>query len=142
MNINIEKSNDLVSSLSGSNDLKEFNKTFSEFCSEIKYYDDKDNMPSPDLLENENFNLLKNYAQDATFVIAFANYDVDEFIENITETETDLLTYLENFVYDDTEHETVKDYIANEFETTDKFALHLLKNYFCHNFKEYLNLLS
>ena len=142
MNIDLQKTQKIINQLGKAKTLNDYNKNFRNFCNEIKYYDDPKNKPSKDLVKNENYINLKKYTQDATFIIAFANYEVDEFIDSIKDTETDLYTYLDNFVYDDTNHENVKDYIMKDFKTVEKFSLYLLKNYFCNNFNEYIKKLG
>ena len=142
MNIDLQKTLKIINDLSQSSTLNDYKKLFNKFCSEIKYYDDPKNKPSDDLNENENYINLKKYVQDSTFVIGFANYEVDEFINSITDTETDLYTYLDNFVYDDTDHENIKDYIIKDYKTVEKFSLYLLKNYLYNNFYEYVNKLG
>jgi hypothetical protein len=67
---------------------------------------------------------------------------VDEFIDSIKDTETDLYTYLDNFVYDDTDYDNVNDYIVKDFKKVEKFSLYLLKNYFYNNFYEYIKKLG
>ena len=54
-------------------------------------------------------------------------------------TTTDVYTYLDNFVYDDTNYESVEQYISSDFKNTEDFRLHLIKNYFLNNLKHYLN---
>lgn len=138
MNIDLQKIHKIINDLSKSSTLGDYKNLFNKFCSEIKYYDDPKNKPSKDLAKNENYINLKKYVQDATFVIAFASYEVDEFIDSIKDTETDLYTYLDNFVYDDTDHENIKHYIIKDFKNVEKFSLHLLKNYFYNNFYEFI----
>ena len=48
-------------------------------------------------------------------------------------TTTDVYTYLDNFVYDDTNYESVEQYISSDFKNTEDFRLHLIKNYFLNN---------
>src|SRR6056300_940452 len=110
MNIDLQKTQKIINQLGKVKTLNDYQKNFRNFCSEIKYYDDPKNKPSKDLAKNENYINLKKYVQDATFVIAFASYEVDEFIDSIKDTETDLYTYLDNFLYDDTNHENIKEY--------------------------------
>mgnify|MGYP005993741075 FL=1 len=138
MNIDLQKIHKIINELGKAKTLNDLNKNFKNFCTEIKYYDDTKNKPSKDLAKNENYINLKKYVQDATFVIAFASYEVDEFIDSIKDTETDLYTYLDNFVYDDTNHENIKEYIIKDFKNVEKFSLHLLKNYFYNNFYEFI----
>lgn len=142
MNIDLQKTSIIISQLSKAKTLDDYNKNFINFCTEIKYFDDPKNKPSSDLEKNENYINLTKYTLDATNIIDYANYEVDEFIESIKDTETDLYTYLDNFVYDDTDHENVKNYILKDFVTVEKFSLHLLQNYFYNNFYEYLKKLG
>jgi len=142
MNIDLEKAKKISDDLAKTSDLISYQETFNKFCTEIKYFDDPKNKPSSDLSDNENYKNLNRYVLDATFVIAFANYDVDSFIDSIKETETDLHTYLENYVNDDTDHGNIKDYLLKDFKSIEQFSLHLLRSYFTNNFYEYLKKLS
>tara|TARA_B100000959_G_C14572314_1_gene456378 strand:- start:97 stop:456 length:360 start_codon:yes stop_codon:yes gene_type:complete len=102
----------------------------------------KKNKLSNDLIKNPNYINLIKYTQDAETVIYCSIREIDEFIDAIKDTETDIYTYLDNFIYDDTKHKTVNDYILKDFKKVEKFALYLLKGYFLHNFEEYLNKLQ
>ena len=56
--------------------------------------------------------------------------------------ETDLMTYLENFVADDTECSSVRDYALHEFGNGQAFSLNLLSGYFGHNLWYFLDKLE
>ena len=143
MNIDIKKTSKILSDLRKSKDIETYIELFQKkFCTEIKYTDYKKNKLSNDLIKNPNYINLIKYTQDAETVIYCSIREIDEFIDAIKDTETDIYTYLDNFIYDDTKHKTVNDYILKDFKKVEKFALYLLKGYFLHNFEEYLNKLQ
>lgn len=99
----------------------------------VDYYE-----PPSSLSENEDFVEVQKYIQDLQLIgvqLIFTE-TVEDFLDGIDYTNTDLLVYLENFVYDDTEYGTVAEYISSEFGDLDEFCLHLSKTYFKHNFTE------
>tara|TARA_Y100000588_G_scaffold245562_1_gene259894 strand:+ start:1169 stop:1846 length:678 start_codon:yes stop_codon:yes gene_type:complete len=67
---------------------------------------------------------------------------VYRLLERLSHTETDVMGYLENFVYDDTEHPNVKEYALHEFGSAKAFSMNLIKGYFQHNFWYYLDKLE
>lgn len=144
MNIDISKSNQIAEKILKIKKSKELQEVLDNFCKEIKYYDDKKNKPSNDLIDNVNYLKLKDYVADLTKVIMISNEitmeieEIDNFENRITETKTDLLTYLENYVNDDTSHENIRDYIEKDFDNIKEFLLSLAKGYFYNNFLEYL----
>lgn len=144
MNIDISKSNQIAEKILKIKKSKELQEVLDNFCKEIKYYDDKKNKPSNDLIDNVNYLKLKDYVADLTKVIMISNEiimeieEIDNFENRITETKTDLLTYLENYVNDDTSHENIRDYIEKDFDDIKEFLLSLAKGYFYNNFLEYL----
>ena len=144
MNIDISKSKQIAEKILKIKKSKELQEVLDNFCKEIKYYDDKKNKPSNDLIDNVNYLKLKDYVADLTKVIMISNEitmeieEIDNFENRITETKTDLLTYLENYVNDDTSHENIRDYIEKDFDDIKEFLLSLAKGYFYNNFLEYL----
>ena len=144
MNIDISKSNQIAEKILKIKKSKELQEVLDNFCKEIKYYDDKKNKPSNDLIDNVNYLKLKDYVADLTKVIMISNEitmeieEIDNFENRITETKTDLLTYLENYVNDDTSHKNIRDYIEKDFDNIKEFLLSLAKGYFYNNFLEYL----
>ena len=144
MNIDIKKSKQISEKILKVKKSKELQGVLDDLCKEIKYYDDKKNKPSDDLTNNDNYQKLKDYVADLTKVIMVSNEiimeieEIDNFEQRITETKTDLLTYLENYVYDDTSHKSISDYIKKDFANVQEFLLSLAKGYFYNNFLEYL----
>ena len=67
---------------------------------------------------------------------------IDLLLEGLTRTETDLMTYLENFVADDTEFSSVREYALHEFGNEQAFSLNLLSGYFGHNLWYFLDKLE
>ena len=63
-------------------------------------------------------------------------------MELLSDTETDLSTFLENYVYDDTDYENITDYISGDFDNLEKFYMNLFKGYFHTNFEYYLKKLG
>ncbi len=145
MNIDIKKSKQISEKILKVKKSKELQGVLDDLCKEIKYYDDIKNKPSDDLTNNDNYQKLKDYVADLTKVIMVSNEiimeieEIDNFEQRITETKTDLLTYLENYVYDDTSHKSISDYIKKDFTNVQEFLLSLAKGYFYNNFLEYLN---
>ena len=144
MNINTLKSKQIAEKILKIKKSKELQEVLDNFCKEIKYYDDKKNKPSNDLIENINYLKLKDYVTDLTKVIMVSNEivmeieEIDNFEKRISKTKTDLYTYLENYVYDDTAHKSISDYIKKDFSNIQEFLLSLAKGYFYNNFLEYL----
>ena len=144
MNIDISKSKKIAEKILKIKKSKELQEVLDNFCKEIKYYDDKKNKPSDDLINDINYQKLKDYVADLTKVIMISNEivmeieEIDNFEERIAKTKTDLLTYLENYVYDDTSHKSISDYIKKDFSNIQEFLLSLAKGYFYNNFLEYL----
>ena len=68
--------------------------------------------------------------------------EIENFEDRITQTKTDLQIYLENYVGDDTSHNSVTEYIKKDFDNIENFLLHLAKGYFYNNFLYYLKNLS
>lgn len=52
------------------------------------------------------------------------------------------MTYLENFVADDTEFSSVREYALHEFGNGQAFSLNLLSGYFGHNLWYFLDKLE
>jgi len=101
----------------------------------IDYYD-----PPTNLSKNENFVELEKYIQDLQLIMTnliFAE-TVEDFIDSMGDTNTDLMVYLDNFVHDDTGYSAVAEYISSEFHNLDEFCLHLAKTYFNNNFTEFV----
>ena len=144
MNINTLKSKQIAEKILKIKKSKELQEVLDNFCKEIKYYDDKKNKPSNDLIDNVNYIKLKDYVADLTKVIMVSNEivmeieEIDNFEERISKTKTDLLTYLENYIYDDTSHKSISEYIKKDFSNIREFLLFLAKGYFFNNFLEYL----
>jgi len=151
MNIDLAKATAQANSLQEISDYEKAKSIIQDFSETTYYYDEKDAKPSADLVDNEDYKQLMDYILDSQFVqsaVGSANRSdskeekVDVFLENIDETETDLLTYLENFVNDDTSHPDVKTYLLEDFPDPEAFAIHLFKGYFQNNFLYYLEKLG
>jgi hypothetical protein len=147
MNIDLTKAINQANSLKEISDYEKANSIIKDFSETTYYFDDKDAKPSADLLDNEDYKQLMAYLEDAhniVMAVMIANMSdskeekVDDFLENINDTETDLLTYLDNFVNDDTSHPDVKTYMLEDFADPSTFAIHFFKGYFHNNFLQYL----
>lgn len=148
MNIDLTKATEKANSLNEVLDYEKAKSIIKDFAETTFYYDEEDAKPSADLVNNENYKQLMAYLMDAHNVMSaltIANFSdergekVDDFMNNIDESETDLITYLDNFVYDDTPHPDVKTYLLMDFPDLETFALHFFKGYFQNNFLYYLN---
>ena len=151
MNIDLTKTTEQANSLKEISDYEKAKSIIKDFSETTFYYDEEDAKPSADLVENEDYKQLMAYLMDAHNVISavmIANFSeekgekVDDFMENIDESETDLTTYLDNFVNDDTSHPDVKTYLLEEFADLETFAIHFFKGYFHNNFIQYLEKLG
>ncbi len=147
MNINLEKAISQANSIREISDYTEVKPTLKDFSETVYYYDDENAKPSADLKENENYLGLMDYLADAHNVVSAvmtANFSdekeekVDDFISSISDTETDLLTYLDNFVNDDTSYADFRTYLLEDFENVQAFALQMMNGYFHNNFIHYL----
>jgi len=64
---------------------------------------------------------------------------IDELKSLLQDTQTDIFTYYDNLVYDDTDYETLEEYITSDFKDLNEFFLDLIKGYLYNNIEEYLN---
>ena len=151
MNIDLTKAINQVNSLKEISDYEKAKSIIKDFSETTYYFDDKDAKPSADLVDNEDYKQLMAYLEDAhniVMAVMIANMSdskeekVDDFMENIDESETDLTTYLDNFVNDDTSHPDVKTYLLEDFADLEAFAIHFFKGYFHNNFLQYLERLG
>jgi len=134
--------------------LKELQEKFSQ---QIKY-DDGEIQVSEAFKNNQDYLQLLSYFKDA-LLLSTVNEDMDEeesdnsekmadeeriylLLEGVSHTETDVMGYLENFVYDDTEYSSMEEYAIHEFGSAKAFSLHLIKGYFQHNLWYYLDKLG
>ena len=109
MNIDLAKATAQANSLKEISDFEKAKSIIKDFSETTFYYDEEDAKPSADLVDNEDYKQI--YLMDAHNVmsaVTIANFSdekgekVDDFLENIDESETDLTTYLDDFVNDDT----------------------------------------
>lgn len=61
MNINTLKSKQIAEKILKIKKSKELQEVLDNFCKEIKYYDDKKNKPSDDLINDVNYQKLRDY---------------------------------------------------------------------------------
>jgi len=133
--IDLDKAKENIKNITKCNSVIECRKVIKEINDNVGLYD------SPkELKNNDDYILLKNYLSDSNSILAMDPAAPVESLINycLPSTLTDVITYLENFVYDDTEYESVEQYISSDFKNPEDFRVHLIKNYFLNNFEYYL----
>jgi hypothetical protein len=140
-------------SLEGFSEAKEL---MDGFASEVGCGEGENHTPEG-LKNNQDYLQLRWYLKDARQLVAvneiienrarswkgMSRADrIDLLLEGLARTETDLMTYLENFVADDTEFSSVREYALHEFGTEQAFSLNLLRGYFGHNLWYFLDKLE
>ena len=133
---NLENAKTSVKKITSCNSLIECQDILKEILNDVGFHD----QPS-DLVDNDDYIQLINYVDDLMKIcISGPSTDtLDELNNLLQDTKTDIYTYLDNFVYDDTSHETIEDYIAADFKDFQDFFLDLVKGYIYNNIEEYLN---
>ena len=117
--------------------LKGIETIVDELSESINYFDNT--KVSKEILDNQNYIDLCNYVQDAYLLLSIQGSNVQDFIDKLKqESKTDIYTYLDNYVYDDTDYETIEKYIMGDFKKLDKFTLYLIKNYIYNNLYNFL----
>jgi len=117
--------------------LKGIETIVDELSESINYFDNT--KVSKEILDNQNYIDLCNYVQDAYLLLSLQGLNVQDFIDKLKqESKTDIYTYLDNYVYDDTDYETIEKYIMGDFKKLDEFTLYLLKNYIYNNLYNFL----
>ena len=127
----------IIEKIDNESSLKEIETIVDELSESINYFDNT--KVSKEILENQNYIDLCNYVQDAYLLLSIQGLNVQDFIDKLKqESKTDIYTYLDNYVYDDTDYETIEKYIMGDFKKLDKFNLYLLKNYIYNNLYNFL----
>jgi len=127
----------IIEKINNESSLKGIETIIDELSESINYFDNT--KVSKEILENQNYIDLCNYVQDAYLLLSIQGLNVQDFIDKLKqESKTDIYTYLDNYVYDDTDYETIEKYIMREFKKLDKFTLYLLKNYLYNNLYNFL----
>ena len=127
----------IIEKISNESSLKGIETIIDELSESINYFDNT--KVSKEILENQNYIDLCNYVQDAYLLLSIQGLNVQDFIDKLKqESKTDIYTYLDNYVYDDTDYETIEKYIMGDFKKLDKFTLYLLKNYLYNNLYNFL----
>ena len=105
--------------------LKDAQSIVRALCDNLNYYGSQKKLES-----DNNYLQLCDYLQDLTTVASVGNNceTAAEFIENIEDSETDLLIYLDNFVSDDTKYDSVEEFIESDFKDIKEFIFYLIKN--------------
>jgi len=127
----------IIEKINNESSLKGIETIIDELSESINYFDNT--KVSKEILENQNYIDLCNYVQDAYLLLSIQGLNVQDFIDKLKqESKTDIYTYLDNYVYDDTDYETIEKYIMGDFKKLDKFTLYLLKNYLYNNLYNFL----
>ena len=127
----------IIEKIDNESSLKEIETIVDELSESINYFDNT--KVSKEILDNQNYIDLCNYVQDAYLLLSIQGLNVQDFIDKLKqESKTDIYTYLDNYVYDDTDYETIEKYIMGDFKKLDKFTLYLLKNYIYNNLYNFL----
>ena len=127
----------IIEKINNESSLKGIETVIDELSESINYFDNT--KVSKEILENQNYIDLCNYVQDAYLLLSLQGLNVQDFIDKLKqESKTDIYTYLDNYVYDDTDYETIEKYIMGDFKKLDKFTLYLLKNYIYNNLYNFL----
>ena len=127
----------IIEKINNESSLKGIETIIDELSESINYFDNT--KVSKEILDNQNYIDLCNYVQDAYLFLSLQGLNVQDFIDKLKqESKTDIYTYLDNYVYDDTDYETIEKYIMGDFKKLDKFTLYLLKNYIYNNLYNFL----
>lgn len=127
----------IIEKISNESSLKGIETIIDELSESINYFDNT--KVSKEILDNQDYIDLCNYVQDAYLLLSIQGLNVQDFIDKLKqESKTDIYTYLDNYVYDDTDYETIEKYIMGDFKKLDKFNLYLLKNYIYNNLYNFL----
>ena len=127
----------IIEKTNNESSLKGIEIIIDELSESINYFDNT--KVSKEILDNQNYIDLCNYVQDAYLLLSIQGLNVQDFIDKLKqESKTDIYTYLDNYVYDDTDYETIEKYIMGDFKKLDKFILYLLKNYIYNNLYNFL----
>ena len=127
----------IIEKINNESSLKGIEIIIDELSESINYFDNT--KVSKEILDNQNYIDLCNYVQDAYLLLSIQGLNVQDFIDKLKqESKTDIYTYLDNYVYDDTDYETIEKYIIGDFKKLDKFILYLLKNYVYNNLYNFL----
>ena len=94
-----------------------------------------------DLVDNDDYIQLINYVDDLMKIVTSgpSTETINELKTLLQDTQTDILTYYENLVTEDTEYETIEEYIDADFKDFHDFFLDLVHGYLYDNIEEYLN---
>ena len=107
-----------------------------EILNDVGFHD----QPS-DLVDNDDYIQLINYVDDLIKIVTSgpSTETINELKTLLQDTQTDILTYYENLVTEDTEYETIEEYIDADFKDFHDFFLDLVQGYLYDNIEEYLN---
>ena len=127
----------IIEKTNNESSLKGIEIIIDELSESINYFDNT--KVSKEILDNQDYIDLCNYVQDAYLLLSIQGLNVQDFIDKLKqESKTNIYTYLDNYVYDDTDYETIEKYIIGDFKKLDKFILYLLKNYVYNNLYNFL----
>ena len=133
---NLDKAKISIEKISNCNSLIDCQNILQEILNDVGFYEHP-----KDLIENENYKLLIRYIDDLIKIVISApsTKNINELTTLLQNTQTDIYIYLDNFVQDDTEYETIEEYIAGDFKDYQDFFLKkLIKSYLFYNLEEYI----
>tara|TARA_B100001175_G_C19354056_1_gene563803 strand:- start:69 stop:482 length:414 start_codon:yes stop_codon:yes gene_type:complete len=132
----LDKAKVSVKKILDCNTLIECQSVTQEILTEIGFHDQP-----KDLVDNDDYIQLINYVDDLMKIVTSgpSTETINELKTLLQDTQTDILTYYDNLVYDDTDYETIEEYIDADFKDFHDFFLDLVKGYLYDNIEEYLN---
>ena len=133
---NLEKAKVSVKKIRNCNSLVECQNFLQEILNDVSFHDQP-----KDLADNEDYIQLMNYVNDLMKIVISgpSTETIDELKSLLQDTQTDIFTYYDNLVYDDTDYETLEEFITSDFKDLHEFFLDLIKGYLYNNIEEYLN---
>ena len=91
----------IIEKTNNESSLKGIEIIIDELSESINYFDNT--KVSKEILDNQDYIDLCNYVQDAYLLLSIQGLNVQDFIDKLKqESKTDIYTYLDNYVYDDT----------------------------------------
>jgi hypothetical protein len=132
----LDKAKVSVKKILDCNTLIECQSVTKQILTEIGFHDQP-----KDLVDNDDYIQLINYVDDLMKIVTSgpSTETINELKTLLQDTQTDILTYYENLVTEDTEYETIEEYIDADFKDFHDFFLDLVQGYLYDNIEEYLN---
>ena len=132
----LDKAKVSVKKILDCNSLIECQEIIQEILNDVGFHDQP-----KDLVDNDDYIQLINYVDDLMKIVISgpSTETINELKTLLQDTQTDILTYYENLVTEDTEYETIEEYIDADFKDFHDFFLDLVQGYLYDNIEEYLN---